>query len=188
MTLSTNIYVLDQIDAHEVFRFCQEMLGRYDEDRRGPDQQRWSDGEGYSDKSARRIGNNIGQGLPAILDITYRDGAPLTTKEQSAEHDEDCDSDCSGRWHDRACWLDIDFDTAYGYSHNGMGCADLHAAFIGELGQWLDAKGIRWEWRNEYTGEVHGGDERYSALAAFMADGFSGTAWFQHTVLPALMR
>lgn len=196
MTLSTNIYVLDQVDPHEVFRFCQEMLGRHDEDRRGPDQQRWSDEQTsiYRDgnwavhpDSPWSISNDIGQGLPAILDIDYRPGAPLRTPEQAAAHDEDCDTDCSGTYHDRACWLDIDFDTAYGYrGPEGMGCADLHAAFIGELGRWLDGQGIAWEWRNEYTGEVHGGGERYTALAGFMSDGFAGTAWFETAVKPAL--
>ena len=67
-----------------------------------------------------------------------------------------------------------------------MGCGDLHAALVGQLGQWLDARGIRWEWMNEYTGEVHGGPDRYEQLIGLASAGFESAAWFETTVMPAI--
>ncbi len=188
MTLSTNIYVLDPTDVREAFRFCQGMLTKYDDQRRSPDQQIWSDSElTWGGTGRRSMANRIGQDLPGILDITYREGGPLRTAEQAEQHDEDCDEDCDREYHNRACFLDIDFDTAYGAKfEGGMGCGDLHAALVAELGQWLDAKGVRWEWRNEFTGDVHGGEDRYVRLIDLCRGGFEATSWYQHSVLPAL--
>lgn len=186
MTLSTNVYVLDEIDHVEVFRFCQGLLTKYDDRHRTPDQQVWSDSPStWRGDDIRLIGNRIGQNLPGILGVTYRAGGPLRAEDDG--HDEDCDEGCSGKYHDRACWLDIDFDTAYGAKFaGGMGCGDLHAALVSELGQWLDAKGVRWEWRNEFTGDVHGGSDRYERLIELISGGFEATAWFRTTVLPAI--
>lgn len=195
MTLSTNVYVLDPIDHREVFHFCQGMLAKYDEDRRSPEQQAWTDkqdetwraGKSFVEPdNAWSIANRIGQGLPAILDISYRPNAPLRTPEQAAACYDWCDDDCTEEHDQQACWLDIDFDTAYGYKHNGMGCGDLHAAFVSELGQWLDARGVRWSWRNEHTGEVHGGEDRYERLIDLCSAGFEASAWFEHTVKPVI--
>ena len=30
MTLDTRVYVLDQVDPHETFRFCRDLLGAND--------------------------------------------------------------------------------------------------------------------------------------------------------------
>lgn len=187
MTLSTNVYVLDECDPRELFRFAQTLLGEYDEDgHRGPDQQEWSDKSSWGDDPTRRcIGNRIGQGLPAILDIDYRMGGKL--REAQIECDEDCFEECSKQYHERECWLDLDFDTAYSYKDSqGRGCGDLHALLVSRVGQWLDAKGVRWEWRNEYSGEVHGGDDRYEKLIDLVSCGFQANAWLRTTVLPAI--
>jgi hypothetical protein len=191
VTLSTNVYVLDEVDPREVFRFCQGLLAKYDEDRRPPERQVWSDeaSSTYRDSDdqngVRRIANRLGQDLPGILDITYRAGGAL--RAEPPGHDEDCGEDCGGEYHSRVCWLDIDFDTAYGYKdERGWGCGDLHAALVNELGQWLDAKGARWEWRNEFTSEVHGGGDRYERLIDLCSGGFEATAWFRTSVLPAI--
>jgi hypothetical protein len=155
MTLSTNVYVLDEVDHREVFRFCQGLLTKYDEAGRTPDQQVWSDrqtetwrgGESFIEPDNDwLISNEIGQGLPGILAVHYRPGAPLRTPEQADECNEDCEPNCAKDHYYRACWLDIDFDTAYSARFdNDMGCGDLHAALVAELGQWLDARGVRWE-------------------------------------------
>jgi hypothetical protein len=189
MTLSTNVYVLDPVSPHELFRFCQTLLTRFDEAHRPWSRQECSDkpAGAWSAPGAWRIANRIGQDLPAILDITYRPDGPLRTPEQAAEHDEDCDEDCSGEHYRRACWLDLDFDTAYSYQVDGMGCGDLHAALVAEVGKFLDQRAVRWEWRNEFTGEVHGGDDRYAQLVALCSGGFEAAAWYTHTVLPAIM-
>lgn len=195
MTLSTNVYVLDPVDVHELFRFCQELLTQYDEGRHlPPERQVMSDGPGSVYRNGgfiddpdgrRRIANQLGQNLPAILDIDYRVGGPL--REAQTECDDDCNPDeCSGRYHERACYADVDFDTAYGARFSFGGCSELHALLVSDLGQWLDAKGIRWEWRNEYTGDVHGGDERYTALAGLLDSGDKAMDWFRNCVLPAV--
>lgn len=190
MTFSTNVYVLDRVDARELFHFAQGLLTRYDERKRAPEQQVWRDKERHSiwgEPGTRTIANRIGQGLPGILDISYRPDGPLRTPEQAAAHDDDCDADCTGKYHRRACWADLELDTAYSSRFpGGMGCGDLHAALVAEIGRWLDERGIRWEWRNEFTSEVHGGDERYARLIDLCSGGFEATAWFTTTVAPAI--
>ena len=90
-------------------------------------------------------------------------------------------------YHPRACWADIDFDTAYGYRDAaGRGCGDLHALLVAEVGNWLDERGVRWEWRNEFTSEVHGGGDRYIRLVDIARGGFEASAWMRTTVLPAI--
>lgn len=183
MTLDTRIYVLDQVDARELFAYCRQLLG-------ATDQHKTYDHPG-------RIGNELGQGLPALLGIDYGLEAPLRTPEQAAEHDEDLcnlpgvdwyseeEGPCDGvhRWR-RACWAEISFDTAYGYRDDrGYGCGDLHAEYVAKVGQWLDAKGIRWEWQNEFTGEIHTGYDRLTNLGRRGAD---AADWFRTTVLPAI--
>lgn len=193
MTLSTNLYVLDQVDVRALFHFAQGLLTKYDDrpEPQTPDRQEWRDEERHAiwrEPGARTIRNDIGQGLPAILDISYRADGPLRTAEQAAAHDEDCDPDCDGGHYRRACWADVDFDTAYGYSDAaGRGCGDLHALLVAEVGNWLDERGIRWEWRNEFTGDVHGGGERYARLVDLASGGFEASAWFRTSVLPAIM-
>lgn len=191
MTLSTNVYVLDPVDVRELFHFAQGLLTRYDEGKRTPEQQRWSDEERHAvwgEPGTRSIANKIGQNLPGILDISYRPDGPLRTPEQAAAHDDDCDEDCSGNHYRRACFADLDLDTAYSARfEGGMGCGDLHATLVAAIGKWLDERGIRWEWRNEFTGEVHGGDDRYERLIDLCSGGFEATAWFRTTALPAVL-
>jgi hypothetical protein len=189
MTLSTNIYVLDQVDVTELFRFCQGLLAKYDDRHppQQPDRQAWRDRESWRGEGLRSLSNNIGQGLPAILDIAYRPDAPLATPEQAATCTDECEPDDDYHYHPHACWADIDFDTAYGYKDSaGRGCGDLHALLVAEVGQWLDQRGIRWEWRNEFTSAVHGGPDRYQRLADLTSAGSEAANWFRNTALPAI--
>lgn len=203
MTLSTNVYVLDEVDVRELFQFAQRLLTTYD-DRpipQSPDQQVWRDEERsdiWNEPGTRVIRNELGQGLPAILDIAYGPDGPLRTAEQAAQHDEDCNlpgnkyydpdnPDCDGDHYRRACWADLDLDTAYGYRDSrGWGCGDLHAVLVAEIGKWLDERGVRWEWKNEFTGEVHGGDDRYERLIELVSGGFEASAWLRAAALPAI--
>ena len=197
MTLSTNLYVLDQVDIPKLFRFCQELLAANDD--RVPaqlaDRQVSVDTETWRGNGARSLRNELGQGLPAILDITYRPDGPLTTEEQSKECTSYCDpadkeldpDEERYHYHPRACFADIDFDTAYGYRDSkGRRCGDLHAVLVSEVGKWLDERGVRWEWRNEYSGDVHGGEDRYDRLIDLVSSGFEASAWFRTSVLPAV--
>lgn len=199
MTLDTRIYVLDQVDPHEVFRFCRELIGATDSNTFTDKQDStWRKGESFVEPANPwTISNNPGQGLPAWLMLYYRPEAPLRTPEQAAEHDEDICNLPGQDWYDpeegpcdgihpfsRACWLAVSFDTAYGYRDDrGYGCGDLHDEYVAKLGQWLDERGVRWEWMNEFTGEIHTG---YSRLVDLASGGFEASAWFRTTVLPAI--
>lgn len=219
MTLSTDVYILDEVDPAEVFRFCQSMLTKYDGASRTPDEQKSStfpDGgwkrdteielgdvvfpgrDWVNDRTGERSvwvvtaggawsrDNAIGQGLPAWVMSAYRPDGPLRTPKQAAEHDEWCDDDCDPiKDHARACWMWVDFDTGYGYrDERGWGCGDLHAALVGELGDWLTAKGVRWEWRNEFTGDVHTGRD---GLAELGPQGAEAGHWYATQALPAIV-
>jgi hypothetical protein len=194
VTLSTDVYVLDEVDPAEVFRFCQGLLTKYDNPRHMPPRlQRVRDEQdtsytGTPGEFEVRPGNPWSrdnepqQGLPAWLMTSYRPDGPL--RAEVAGHDDDCDEDCTGNYHDRACWMSIDFDTAYGYRDGrGWGCGDLHAAMVSELGAWLTTKGVRWEWRNEFTGEVHTGPDGLTELGKAGAE---AQDWFRTAVLPAI--
>lgn len=185
MTLSTDVYILDPVDPVDVFRYCQTLLSAFDEEGRSPDQQQSEVDNGWRGSGSLTMQNTMGQDLPAWLMLHYRRGAPLVTEEQAAECDEDCESDCDGEYHPQPCWINVDFDTAYSYrGPNGMGCGDLHAVLVAGLGQWLDQHGVRWAWRNEYTGEVHDNAE---SLIELVSGGFEAKAWLESTVLPAIM-
>lgn len=190
MTLDTRVFILDKISPQDVFWYCRrELLGLKDSQGTWYDQQ----------NTTGQIGNNLGQGFPAILDVTYGLGVPLYTPEQAAEHEDWCNfpggddydpdaPDCDGTHGSRrACWAMVGFDTSYGYTDTrGYGCGDLHADYVSRLGLWLDGQGVRWEFRNEFTGEVHGGKDRYAKLIGLSRGGFEATAWFRNTVLPAI--
>ena len=129
MTLCTHVYIHEEIEPMLVFAKCRDLLGceithtakfYFNED-------------GSWDAS-----NDLGQGLPAWLIISFRPGAPLTTSAQAASHNEDCENDCDGKWHDQACWVDLSFDTTYSYGENGEGCGHLHARLLAELGAWIE--------------------------------------------------
>lgn len=198
MTLDTRIYILDKVDPTETFTFCRGLVGATDRHEWGATQDKtWKRGRSFVESANPWTMQNIpGQGLPAWLMMYYRPNAPLRTPEQAAEHDSDCNVPgndhydageplCSGdhAW-SRACWLTISLDTAYGYSdERGYGCGDLHAEYVARLGQWLDAQGVRWEWMNEFTGEIHSG---YDQLADLGRGGADASAWFRSTVAPAI--
>jgi hypothetical protein len=198
MTLDTRIFVLDKVDPHEVFRFCRELLGATERHTFTDNQDNtYSNGE-WAVRSGNpwTISNDPGQGLPAWLMLYYRPDTPLRTPEQAAAHDEDCNlpensiyveewGPCDGKHHRRACWLTVSFDTAYGYRDDrGYGCGDLHAEYVSRLGKWLDELGVRWEWENEFTGEVHTG---YSELIQLASGGFEASAWFRTSVMPVIV-
>ncbi len=196
MTLSTDVYILDRVDPMEVFRFCQDMLTKYDDPRRLPADQmkvRHEQDTSYTGVpgvwevqpgNPWSLDNEPMQDLPAWLMTAYRPGEPLRTPEQAAEHD-DCEDDCDGDHYYRACWMSVDFDTTYGYRDaRGWNCGDLHAALVSELGAWLTSQGVHWEWRNEYTGDVHVGP---AGLHELGENGAEARNWFGGVVLPAII-
>ncbi|MFC5744764.1 hypothetical protein [Actinomadura rugatobispora] len=184
MTLNTSVYVLDEINYKYVWVRANQLIGATEATRfRNEQVKTWQNGEGKPEPgNAWSIGNNAGQGLCALLDIHYRPDAPLRAKDGGCEWY--CDPDCEDEHRSRACWLEVSFDTGYGHrDQQGRGCGDLHASLVADLGKWLDERGVRWLWENEFTGEIHSGYER---LIDLCTSGFEATAWFRSTVLPAI--
>jgi hypothetical protein len=177
MTLDTRIYVVDEIDLRELFTKCQSLLTQYDEQGRAPEQQR-------SKMYPGSLDNEPMQDLPAWLMVHHGGERPHRTAGDGWKYAEPGDPVCTETEHSPVCWYEVSYDTAYGYrGPDGMGCGDLHARLIAELGAWLDGKGVRWKWQNEFTGEVHEGYDRLIELAS---GGFEATSWFQTTVVPAI--
>lgn len=188
MTLNTEIYVLDQIDPRSVFDKAAELIG-VRPDYRFTDGPHWTTG-------LNAIAAKPGQGYDAWLILRYRPDGAIATADGNvaalAAHIADSDPD-THRWCDEdehdvelehPCWLDLSFDTTYGFrGPNGEDCNDLHASYICKLGAWLDSQGIRWEWENEYTGEIFTGTD---GLAKFTHDGDQAQGWFTNDVLPLI--
>jgi hypothetical protein len=168
MTLDTRIYVHSRVDYREVFVKCNQLIGAHE-------------GIAFKDEPGM-IWNKPGQGLCAFLDVTHGDGAPLR---EPGEHAKYCDGEAGECFAPCGvpCWLEVSFDTSYGYSGPEGGCGNLHARLVAELGQWLDGKGVRWRWRNEFTSEIHWG---YDRLTDLCDGGAEATAWFADIVQPAI--
>jgi len=162
MTLSTEVYIHAPVDHRALFLRCNQLIG-------ANEATRWTD-------NGSSIGNKIDQGLCALLNISYG-------HRPAEAHDEWCEDDCTGTYHDPENWAVVDFDTAYGYNHNGERCGDLHARLVAELGAWLDDKGLDWSWRNEFTGEIY---HRYDGLTGLCEGGAEATAWFRDFAAPAI--
>lgn len=173
MTLDTRVYVQDRMDFRELFAKCNQLIGGHE-------------GIESTDKEVggeRWLYNRPDQGLCALLDVRYQPDGPLT---EPGQHDRYCDGyeDGCGVPCGVPCWLEVSFDTTYGYrGDNGEGCGDLHARLVAELGQWLDSRGIRWSWLNEFTGEVHQG---YAGLTELGTGGAEASDWFRNIVVPAI--
>jgi len=168
MTLDTRIYVHGQVDYRQVFVKCSQLIGAHE-------------GIRFEDKPGN-IYNRIDQGLCALLDIRHGNGRPLRVpgdhRPWCAGEDDECFSPCG-----IPCWLEVSFDTAYGYQGPEGGCGDLHARLVAELGQWLDGQGIGWSWQNEFTGEVHQG---YEGLTDLAGSGARASSWFRDIAAPAI--
>lgn len=186
MTLDTRVQVRGQIDYREVWLKCNQLIGAHEgikfTDEPVPE---WKDGERKSGPEDGEwfIWNDLGQGLCALLDIHYRKDAPLVAPGQHGSY---CDGEADGCSEPCGipCWLEISFDTAYSYrGENDEGCGDLHARLVALLGRWLDSKGIRWSWTNEFTGDTHWGFEGLTELGG---GGAKASTWFREIVAPAL--
>lgn len=191
MTLNTAIYVLGEIDPKELWVEANRLIGSHEgikfknEQREG-----WRHEEPYWE-----FWNLAFQGLPALLDLKYQPDGPLRTPEFSAKHDDYCnvpgnddydpdDDLCTVAEHDPACWVEVRYDTSYGYrGAGGEGCGDLHAHLVTQLGVWLGERGISWRWKNEFTGDVH---DRFDGLDKLGAEGGKSSDWYLNTVAPVI--
>jgi len=202
VTLSTKIYVQGEIGALDVFNFLVHQLLEFDEARRDFTDVRTTAEPDTDWRTKQPTGlwtmeTVIGQGLPAWTMVHYRPGGEYRTEAGALAHDtEICnvpgavyyDADepvCDGSHHDPACRLMVDMDTAYGFhGPGGMGCSALHGVMIVRLGTMLAERGVPWQWRNEYTGELHSG---FDGLDGLLHVGDEANAWFEGIALPAIM-
>lgn len=174
MTLNTRIYVLAPVDHRRLFVECSKLIGAHE----GIE---WRDEQISSTPGEWWIWNKLGQGLCAALDVRYRPHGPLYA---GTSHWDDCEPACDYAPHLLPRWLEVSFDTAYGYrSDDGEGCGDLHARLVAQLGQWLDRNGIAWKWQNEFTGEIH---DRYAGVAELGSGGAEASDWFREFAAPAI--
>lgn len=181
MTLSTDIYILDPVDPKEVFDFCNKYLLKVTDpliDHK-PDTT-WSRDTGWvDDPEVMDLSNRIGQGFDAWLLTKYRKNGPLYSEDQ---YDDDEDRE-EPYLLSPACFMKLDFDTAYGYRSEFGGCAQLHSRYIVALHDWLETKGVRIKWRNEFTGEIFDG---LDGLDGFGNDGDAARDWFK-SILPGVL-
>ena len=180
MTLTTEMYVLDEINPQEVFGEVRRLLGATYPAHPYTDS---ADEDGYDGWT---IEHPPGIGLEAWAMLRYKPGKPLRTAEEIAAHDcpEPDMGDCEEyHLHYPACWLSIWLDTAYGGNPTRV-----HARLVAELGRWLDDRGIRWSWKNEYDGAIFGGEDRYTSLTRLLDDGEAGEKWFADVVKPLIER
>lgn len=177
MTLNTSVYLLSEFPPHDVFWKCRELLNAPEDLPVFDEPSDWKHDDHWN------LRNPGGVGLSAWLWMRYKPG------EMRRPHngcDADCEDDCSGEWHAPAHWCEVSFDTAYSYKDDqGRGCGVLHASLVAQLGQWLDERGVRWAWNNEFTGETHIGD-RYERLFDLMGKGDDARKWFEEIVTPVI--
>lgn len=127
------------------------------------------------------IYSTLGQGLPAITDVTFNaDGTPLATEDVWS------DDDPEDRYIiQRACRVELSWDTAYSYRDSiNHGCSALHAHALTLLASRLP-DGVTVRWRNEYSGDIYDGVTPES-LRDFCGNGVEADAWFQTVALPAI--
>lgn len=146
MTLHTRVMVTSPgVDPAAVFVKMRQIIGA------GEQYDAWTSPEPDSDDEYRRTMTpgyhmTLGQGLPALMWVEHNNGALVS----DGGHQEWCESDCSGDYDDPAGYIEINYDTAYGYAaKNGAGCGDLHAYITREIGTWLTMQGASWVWYDE---------------------------------------
>jgi hypothetical protein len=167
MTLSTYMLVLDPTDVEALYAEANRLVA--------------GDAEVRVNRAPGEIHNAGGQGLPAWLEVTYGVDGPLDVELDPDEEEED--GTPYQRWPQPHA-IRIKWDTSYGYRDpNGRNCNDLHAAYIVAIGRWLDKRGIRWCWHNEYTGEWFDGA---AGLETLSKAGAEAQDWFLNMALPAI--
>lgn len=182
MTLSTDMYIQGEVDLAELRRTIQEALAQHDG--RPIHAQRWEENGGSGNDSPfweHTFASVGGQGLPAWT-IVYH-GAEGAWRAPEDEYDDDVEEGEEPRFVAPKHFAHIDFDTAYAYTGpHGEGCSELHTALMLQVGAWLDAHGVPWQWRNEFTGDIHNAHEGFEEFAGRE---FAATAWYS-AIMPVL--
>lgn len=151
MTMSTSVYVRQPVNPERLFRFLQGALSERDQQdyhRRPGEPYVRKNGSTWESPDMDQCGqwsNRIGQGLPAILRVTYGADGPLREDYYDCEGEPEWCECKPGEPHDvdplrpfEPLCVKVWFDTAYGYrGDNGAGCGDLHAYLVASVATWL---------------------------------------------------
>jgi hypothetical protein len=147
MTLHTRVMVTSpDVDPAAVFVKMRQIIGA------GEQYSAWTSPEVDSDNEYRHTmppgyHMDLGQGLPALMWVDFAEPGEQIGGET---HDEYCDEECDGGYHDPPGFIEINYDTAYGYrAENNASCGDLHAFITQEITSWLDERGASWQWYDE---------------------------------------
>lgn len=149
MTLNTAIYILDPVSPLEVISFCnRELLGVQNPPHT-------FELLTYSFNTVR-YGNVGGLGYSADFNSKYTlDNSYLLDDDVREYNDEEDVEECT--YFSPRCFMELSFDTGYGYRGPEGYASDLHEQYIRELHKWLSDRGARLKWKNEFTGEVFEG-------------------------------
>jgi len=171
VTLDTKFVIDHPVPAKEVFDFCREMIGATDDHAwKRTDDNLWEN-PGYH--------NVAGQGLPALLYVSYGADGPLLETAWD-EGDEEY-----VRPHQPPGSVKVSLDTPYGYHDElGRGCGQLHAYYVTVLGRWCEKNGWAYHWQDESTGDWYSDWRRASDVLGEAGD--AASQWFRDTVFPAL--
>ena len=184
MTLDTRIAIKGDVDPEELYLFLRPLV-------RTPKKVEPIRKDG-------QIGNPLGVGADAILDIYY-DKARFTHGDcETGWCCDECEGTCEDLGHlathmdeiqrdpTENGWADIEvsLDTTYGYrGPNGENCGELHAAIIHHLGEWLTERGAEYQWQDESTGKWYRGAADLSVLCR---QGMGNFNFLEQVVKPAI--
>lgn len=132
MTLTTYVAVIDPVNPRTVLDALTEMVGG---DPATVKRTQWDD------ERSVRLGNTAMQGLDALCWVRYSEDGPLM-------RDEDEDGP--------ACCVQLAFDLPYSVAE------ERAPAMFAKITAWLDERGLRWLWRDDYRGDWHGPEEPYT--------------------------
>lgn len=204
MTLDTRIAIraLAPVSAREIFLYCRALIDTPDGT---PIEDKVEDGDRKGQKS---LWHQPGLGLDGWLIMYYSADGPMQhvcteycpRKVGWAEWDDqkryrvsqaDIDEHRAEIAEDPTengwATVEVSIDTGYSFMNDrGESCSQRHARFVFELGQWLDARGCEWMWKNEYTGEWHDSYEGLEDFGSFHISEGGPAEWFALTVLPAI--
>lgn len=147
MTLHSRLAVHGPVDALALFDFARGLLGVPLEK-----QIQVKPSPCHFDPGTVHVGNQIGQGFSAIVDMEYCVERPIRYP----------DDDEGSKWYPpKDTFIELGWDTAYGYKDEFGGCSRLHARYIQQVGEYLDECRVDWSWYDEFYGDWH---SRYDML------------------------
>jgi hypothetical protein len=168
MTLHTRFLITDKgADPQEVFEVNRLIVGC-------PDSKYT-----VEDKS---ISNSPNQGFDAWLWVDHGDPIAHDCWCDEYRSEGDTESLCSGCTKPTG-YVEVNWDTAYGYRSERGGCGDLHAHYITLMAEWCQRRELGWTWYNEFAGTWH---TSLDDLAGFGKAWGNAREWFDTVAAPAI--